>query len=162
MTASTIPLAAHAIQLAVVPVFLLSGIGALLGVMANRLARVIDRARALEATWERLAESERGTVLSEVRNLDLRRRLASWSINFAACAALIVCTVIVALFLEEFFHADLKWLTGGLFVCAMLALICSLSTFLREVYFATHTMRIDAATLERRSISASSQHGLHR
>ena len=40
---------AHVIQLSVAPVFLLSGIGAMLAVMTNRLARVIDRARALEA-----------------------------------------------------------------------------------------------------------------
>jgi hypothetical protein len=39
---------AHAIQLAVAPVFLLSGIGAILAVMTNRLGRIIDRARVLE------------------------------------------------------------------------------------------------------------------
>ena len=39
---------AHVIQLAVAPVFLLTGVGAMLGVMANRLARVIDRSRVLE------------------------------------------------------------------------------------------------------------------
>lgn len=39
---------AHAIQLAVAPVFLLSGIGAMLVVMTNRLGRIIDRARVIE------------------------------------------------------------------------------------------------------------------
>lgn len=39
---------AYVIQLAVAPVFLLTGIGAILAVMTNRLARIIDRARALE------------------------------------------------------------------------------------------------------------------
>ena len=39
---------AHVIQLSVAPVFLLSGIGAMLGVMASRLARIVDRARVLE------------------------------------------------------------------------------------------------------------------
>ncbi len=39
---------AHAIQLAVAPVFLLSGIGAILVVMTNRFGRIIDRARVLE------------------------------------------------------------------------------------------------------------------
>ena len=48
--ASQIAAVAHVIQLAVAPVFLLSGIGAMLVVMTNRLARVVDRARALEAT----------------------------------------------------------------------------------------------------------------
>ena len=43
---------AHAIQLAVAPVFLLTGIGAILAVMTNRLGRIIDRARVLEANLE--------------------------------------------------------------------------------------------------------------
>jgi len=46
---SGITAVAHVIQLSVAPVFLLSGIGAMLAVMTNRLARVIDRARTLEA-----------------------------------------------------------------------------------------------------------------
>lgn len=39
---------AHVIQLSVAPVFLLSRIGAILGVMTNRIARIIDRGRALQ------------------------------------------------------------------------------------------------------------------
>jgi hypothetical protein len=43
MSAESIPgVVAHAIQLAVTPVFLLTGLAGLLGVMATRLARVID------------------------------------------------------------------------------------------------------------------------
>jgi hypothetical protein len=42
----TNPIIVHAIQLAIAPMFLLTGIGAIFGVMANRLARIIDRARA--------------------------------------------------------------------------------------------------------------------
>lgn len=43
---------AHAIELAVAPVFLLTGIGAILAIMINRLGRVIDRARVLEERSE--------------------------------------------------------------------------------------------------------------
>jgi hypothetical protein len=50
--------------------------------------------------------------------------------------------VIAALFADEFFVADLKWLAGALFVGAMLALIGGLACFLREVYVSTHTVRI--------------------
>ena len=40
----------HAIQLALAPVFLLTGIAAMLGVMTGRLARIIDRGRFLTET----------------------------------------------------------------------------------------------------------------
>lgn len=43
-----------AIQLAVAPVFLLTGIGGLVSVMATRLARVVDRFRTLNETENKL------------------------------------------------------------------------------------------------------------
>jgi hypothetical protein len=142
-----IPVISHAIQLAVAPVFLLTGIAGLLGVMANRLARVIDRARQLELMWPTLDEEGRGAAREEIDNLERRRRLVSWSINFCTSAALIICLVIVALFLEEFFGRDFRWVAGLLFVTAMIALIGGLFSFLREVHLATRVVRIDAARL---------------
>jgi hypothetical protein len=140
----SVPIIQHAIQLAVAPVFLLSGVAGLLGVMASRLARIIDRARALEQRWAGLPETALPRARVEVANLERRRHLASWSINFCTGAALLVCTVIVTLFFEEFFGANLKWFAGAQFVGAMIALLCGLSSFLREVYLATHTGRIEA------------------
>ena len=119
MTTGLNPIIAHAIQLAVAPVFLMTAIAGLLGVMANRLARVIDRARTLEAAWDGLSEPAREAALAEFRSLERRRHFASWAINFCATAALIVCIVITTLFLEEFFQANLTTLAGGLFICAM-------------------------------------------
>ena len=141
----SMPVIAHAIQLAIAPVFLLTGIAALLGVMATRLARIIDRARFYEQTWEELDERARAAARGELANLERRRHLASWAINFCTSAALLVCTVIATLFVEAFFNADLKWLAGVLFIGAMIALIGGLGCFLREVYVATLTVRIMTA-----------------
>ena len=138
----------HAIQLAIAPVFLLTGIAGLLGVMATRLARVIDRARSFERIWPDLDAGARSAAQLEIRNLERRRRVCSWSINFCTTAALLICLVIVILFMEEFFAANLKWAAGALFVSAMVAVICGLSCFLREVYLATHTTGIDPSRFE--------------
>ena len=137
----------HAIQLAIAPVFLLTGIAGLLGVMANRLARVIDRARSLESDWPTMTDSARANARTEVLILERRRHLASWSINFCTCAALLVCIVIMALFVEEFTSTQAKWMAGALFVLAMMSLIGGLFSFLREVYLATLSIRIDIATV---------------
>jgi hypothetical protein len=138
----------HAIQLAIAPVFLLTGIAGLLGVMATRLARVIDRARSFEQTWRSLDAKARVAARLEIGNLERRRRICSWAINFCTTAALLICLVIVTLFLEEFSATNLKWLAGALFVAAMVAVICGLTCFLREVYLATHTISIDPARFE--------------
>ena len=142
-TDPTTGIIAHAIQLSIAPVFLLTGIGGLLGVMANRLARVIDRARKVEGGWRDMDAAARAAAFEEMHGLEKRRRVISWAINFCTTAALFICLCIVTLFVEEFFGRNLKWFAGALFVTAMLALICGLSCFLREVYLATHTTGID-------------------
>jgi hypothetical protein len=138
----------QAIQLSVAPVFLLTGIAGLLGVMANRLARIIDRARHIAAGTGSSDASAVGLVRLELASLERRRHLASWSINCCTGGALLVCTVIVALFLEEFLGTDLKWLAGALFIAAMISVIAGLSCFLAEVYIATHTSHIDAESFQ--------------
>ena len=132
----------HAIQLAIAPVFLLTGVAGLLGVMANRLARVIDRARGFEEKWASLDEPARAAARMESEHLRRRFHWASWAINFCTAAAFIVCLVIVTLFVEEFFGRNFRSLAGLLFVAAMVSLIGGLACFLREVYLATHTVRI--------------------
>jgi hypothetical protein len=144
MTSSVedVSLIVHAIQLAIAPVFLLTGLGALLSVMATRLGRVIDRARRVEADWKTFDEAERAAATLELGTLETRAHLASWAINFCTSAALLVCGVIATLFIDVFVGTNLKWLVGALFIAAMVALIGGLVSFLREVYLATHTLRI--------------------
>lgn len=139
----------HAIQLAIAPVFLLTGIAGLLAVMANRLARVVDRTRFVEQSWSQLDEHARGLASTELSHLGRRRRVASWAINFCTAAALIVCLVIVALFVDDLSRTDLRWFVGSLFICALIALIGGLSCFLREVYLATESIEIETARFQR-------------
>lgn len=139
-----VPIIQQAIQLAIAPVFLLTGIAGLLSVMATRLARIIDRARDLDRRRPELDAKAIGKARDEMRGLERRRAYASWAINFCTCAALLVCLVIVTLFAEEFVHTNLSLLAAALFVAAMISLIGGLSSFLAEVYIATHVSRIDA------------------
>jgi hypothetical protein len=132
---------AHAIQLSLTPVFLLTAIGGILNVMAGRLARIIDRGRRLTdvpdaaGTWP-------AQLMIELGSLERRRYLASSAITACTSAALLTCLVIVSLFLEVLLELRLKWLIGGLFMIATLALVVGLSYFVREVHLATRTVRI--------------------
>ncbi|MGE5523621.1 MAG: DUF2721 domain-containing protein [Rhodospirillaceae bacterium] len=133
---------AHVIQLSIAPVFLLTGVGSLLGVMTSRLGRVIDRGRHIESIYVSLKETARCHADEELRALAQRARLSSWAINLSTAAALLVCGVIATLFLDAFTGTDLKWFAGGVFVAAMLLLTGGLVCFLLEVYVATHTVYI--------------------
>src|SRR5262252_9366222 len=131
---------ARAIQLALAPVFLLTGIAGILNVMAGRLARIIDRGRAL--TEGGVPAPPDGSVSFEHQNLERRRYFTSVAITASTIAALLVCMVIAALFLEAMLGAPLKWGIGALFTAAMLAQVVGLAFFLREVHLAMQSVRI--------------------
>ncbi len=134
----------HAIQLALAPVFLLTGIAGILNVMAGRLAHNLDRGRQLTeghpSSLGELGESQK----LELSNLEQRRHLASAAIT-SCTFALLVCTVIAALFLEVLLGLEFKWLVGLVFTASTLALVVGLAYFLREVHLATQTVRIHHA-----------------
>lgn len=131
----------HAIQLALAPVFLLTGIAGILNVMAGRLARIIDRGRSLVEGGAAVPD---GSLQAELASLEHRRHLASAAITACTLAALLVCMVIGALFLEVLVGLQMKWLAGLLFTGSTLALVVGLAYFLREVHLATQTVRIPA------------------
>jgi len=132
----TISTLAHVIQLAVAPVFLLTGIGALLGVLTNRLGRVIDRGRSLEADAIRAGAAVDERVFQESTVLGQRGRMINRAISLCTLSALLVCVVIVALFVGAFLKADLSVAIGLLFIAAMLSLVGGLIYFLREIHLA--------------------------
>ncbi|MGH7832990.1 MAG: DUF2721 domain-containing protein [Candidatus Binatia bacterium] len=84
---------AHVIQLAVAPVFLLTGIGAILAVMTNRLGRIIDRARVLEARLDGASPEVLGPLRADLATLSLRAKLIGRAITLCTATALLVCTV---------------------------------------------------------------------
>ncbi|MCE9619181.1 MAG: DUF2721 domain-containing protein [Planctomycetes bacterium] len=137
---------AQAIQLALAPVFLLTGIAGILNVLTGRLSRIIDRGRYLtESPRESLALSPRDCA-DELRILERRRHLASVAITACTLAALLVCMVVVLIFVEVFFSLPLKWLEGVVFTGSTVALVVGLTYFLREVHFATRNVRIKLKT----------------
>lgn len=133
---------AHVIQLSVAPVFLLSGIGAILAVMTSRLGRIIDRARALEAQLEGAPPDRVAGIESDLDALTHRARLIGPAITLCTATALLVCTVIAVLFMSAFLHFDASVPVALLFIAAMLAFFTGLLWFLREIFVATGSLRI--------------------
>lgn len=139
----------RAIQLALAPVFLLTGIGAILNVMTGRLARIIDRGRQLteHPLPQDLQPGE--TLQVELQSLERRRHLTSISITAATLSALLVCLVIAALFVEVLLQIKLNWLVGTFFIGSAVALVVGLAYFLQEVHLAMQTVRIPGSSLAR-------------
>ena len=124
------------IQLAVAPVFLLTAMGSFLAVFANRLARIVDRSRALESRFAALGPAEQRAAAAERRVLELRARVVRWAIILATSSALLLCLLIASAFLGFILRADFSRAVAVLFVGAMAALTGALAFFLREVMLA--------------------------
>ena len=132
---------AQVIQLAVAPVFLLTGVGAILNVMANRLSRIIDRARALELKLVTAEGEFRAELTQRLSNLSRRARLISHAIALCVVTAVLVCGVIIGLFAGEFLDFDATVPAALLFIAALLAFLLALIWLLREIFMATRTMK---------------------
>jgi hypothetical protein len=135
---ANVPIVAHVIQQAVAPVFLLTGVGAILSVLINRLARVIDRYRKLTDA----GEEEQAAHKTEIHTLSRRARLIHWAISFCTICALFVCIVIAALFVGSETGLDPRGAISLLFIAAMLSLISGLLCFLREIALATGSIEV--------------------
>jgi hypothetical protein len=140
-SAASGPDIAHAIQLAVAPVFLLSGVGVSLGVLATRLSRIIDRARFLEEQAQGSEAACQAIRTAELGTLSRRAHLVNRAITLFTACALLICLLIATLFLGALLHLELVAPLAGLFIAAMVALIVGYLHFLREIFLATRTLR---------------------
>lgn len=137
----------HVIQLAVAPVFLLTAVATLISSLNVRLGRIVDRRRTLDDSMRDCDDKSRAAAGRELFMLSRRARLVYFAIFAAVLGALLVCCVVASAFVGALITVDLSRLVAVLFVMAMLAIIASLSMFLREVYLAVasggHSLKLE-------------------
>ena len=139
---------AQIIQLAVAPVFLLAGIGAFLNVCVGRLARIVDRTRALEPRILASRGSEHSRLIGEVRQLDRRTRVVSAAIFTTVLAALIISAVVVLLFVAFLTGYKIGTAVALLFIAAMISTALGFAIFLHETRLGTRSVRVRNTILE--------------
>jgi hypothetical protein len=132
----------HALQLALAPVSLLTGIAGLLNVISGRLARIIDRGRCLVEKRPDLSVLSDDAVRFELVLLEQPRRFTSIAITACTWSALLVCVVIGLLFVEGLMLVQIQGLIGLLFMGSTVALVVGLACFLREVHLSAPTVHI--------------------
>jgi hypothetical protein len=136
---------AHLIQVALTPIFLISAIGVTLNVLTSRLARIVDRARAMEDVLRepgRQQQYEGRDLHAVLRVLARRSRYINAAITLITLSALFISFVVVMLFVNAFLRWDLSAFIACLFIASMLSLCAALLAFLIEVRIATTTLQI--------------------
>ena len=132
---------ARLIQLAIAPVFLLTAVGTMIGVLSTRLGRAVDRSRALEDRLRQMQPEGQKLAREELALLSRRVRLVYGAIVLAVICALFVGLLIAVAFVDAFIEVDLSKFIGLLFIGAMVAFIFSLLVFLREIFLAVTSAR---------------------
>ena len=123
---------ARAIQLSVAPVFLLTAIAGLLGVISNRLARVLDRAPRLQS------------VTDEAMDLALLKRrmtLLTRASEAVTTTGVLVAAVVAVTFISAIAVIDLTAIVVPLFVVAMISLMVGLLTLLLDARVSARLIR---------------------
>ncbi len=132
---------ARLIQLAVAPVFLLTAVGTMIGVLSTRLGRAVDRSRYLEERLRQMLPEGQKLARDELALLSRRVRLVYGAMVLAVICALFVGLLIAVAFVDAFIEIDLSKFIGLLFIGAMVAFIFSLLVFLREIFLAVTSAR---------------------
>ncbi len=129
-----IPTVSHAIRDAVAPVFLITGVGSILGVLTNRLGRAVDRYRKLnELKPEAISDSYRDEVETIIQRIRWIRR----AVGLCTFSILSISLTVASFFIAVEFGVDFSMMVSSLFILTMFSLVCGLLCFLREIALAT-------------------------
>jgi hypothetical protein len=132
----------HGIQLAIAPVFLLTAVSGMIGAVANRLARIIDRARKLEEQLEAPLESARAdAIYIELGELRKRGLLANCSIALLTLCSFLIGITIIVLFLGETTNFKVLGTAMGCFLAGVICFLLALLCFMAETLIATRLLK---------------------
>jgi Protein of unknown function (DUF2721) len=145
LTVSTV---AEIVRLALAPVFLLSGIGAFLNVLASRLSRIVDRSRQIEPLLLASRGTEHDRWVADLKILDRRMSLISWATGLSVTSAILTCLVVVLLFGANLVRTPLGREIAWLFIASMTAIGSGFAVFLIETTIAARAVRIRSELLQ--------------
>ena len=143
MAQQTLDAAAHVVQLALTPIFLLAGLAQLLNVFTARLGRIADRAYRLahEPTSSRI----------ELQRLTLRSRILDGAVLMATFSGGLTCGAALMMFLGALRDAGAGVVLFLFFGGALLCAIVALAAFAAETILSGRSIREKVTGRNRRA-----------
>ncbi|MGH7960179.1 MAG: DUF2721 domain-containing protein [Opitutaceae bacterium] len=139
------------IELAVTPVILLTGVGALMLTLTNRLGRVVDRTRSLAGEMRQAAAVERPHLEGQLTILWRRAKLIRLAVTFAGLSMVFSCGLVLVIFVDASIGRQFGLELVVIFVASVLSLISALVAFLRDIYLSLHALAMEVAKARERS-----------
>jgi len=143
------------IQLAVTPVILISGMGALMITLTNRMARIVDRAREVAEAMTAATGDDRAHLEAQLDIMWRRALMIRRAVTSNGLSMLLSCVMVVAIFGAAKFELPLGTLVLSLFVGSILLLTASLVDFLRDIFVALHALKLQVERARQRPVTTS-------
>lgn len=131
------------IQLAITPVILISGMGALMLTLTGRMGRIVDRTRILAGQVRAAPGAERPHLENQLDIMWQRSQLIRRAVTFLGLSMLVACLLVVAIFGGALLGKDLGVVMMLLFAASIFLLIASLVAFLRDIAVSLHALRLE-------------------
>jgi Protein of unknown function (DUF2721) len=142
---TSLDLVAHVIQVALTPIFLLSGIATLLNVFATRLARVADLVAQITKAMEQAGPDVSGDLSRELLRLRRRSIALDAAIVLGAIAAAATCASVFTLFVGALRNATVASILFTTFGLAIICTISAIAAFTTEMMMAGSGVRAEVA-----------------
>jgi hypothetical protein len=142
---TSLDLVAHVIQVALTPIFLLSGIATLLNVFATRLGRVADLVAQITKAIEQAGPDVSGDLGRELLRLRRRSIALDAAIVLGAIAAAATCASVFTLFVGALRNATVASILFTTFGLAIICTISAIAAFTTEMMMAGSGVRAEVA-----------------
>ena len=138
-------LVAHVIQVALTPIFLLSGIATLLNVFATRLARVADLVVQITKAMEEADPDESEDFARQLLRLRWRSIALDAAVLLGAVAAASTCASVFTLFVGALRNSTVASVLVTTFGLAIVCTISAIGAFTIEMMMAGSGVRAEVA-----------------
>ncbi len=138
-TSSLLPV----IQLAITPVILISGMGALMLTITGRMGRIVDRTRILAGQVLVATGEDRRHLDEQLKIMWQRAQLIRRAVTFLGLSMLVACLLVVTIFGGALLGRDFGVVLLTLFAASVLLLIAALVAFLKDIYVSLHALRLE-------------------
>ena len=129
------------LQMALLPVVMISAASLLLLSITNRLGRTVDRSRLVGNVGAEANEARRAQLHILLRRCEILRA----SVFFVSGSIFVSCLMIMSIFLMAFVRWNVQGLALIFFLGSLLSLIAGLIFFMVDVRVALRALRIDVA-----------------
>jgi hypothetical protein len=140
---SSLDIVAHVIQVALAPVFLLSGIATLLNVFSTRLARVADRVEQLTKAIDAATEAEAALLAAQLPALHRRSVALDAAVVLGAIGGAATCASVLVLFLGAVSDPTIARISFATFGLALVCTLGAIGAYTLEMLLAGSGVRAE-------------------